>query len=180
MTNLPINSLDVKGLVAKISVEVETLVHMHLKDQFKNIAVHIANVYNLPSDEVLDKICEMASIEPPPTTSIVQTPKKRVKTNDGVVPTILLCAMNTKAGSPCKYKRLPGVTMCKKHQTMEDASVKEAIRIEALPTEEQAWFTDKEKYTESHYPIYNASNVEMDEDIIDDGQCGSSSYVTDE
>ena len=90
--------------------------------------------------------------------------------------------MNTKAGSPCKYKRLPGVAVCKKHQTMHEATVKEAARIDALPTEEQAWFADKAQYTESHYPSYKASNMEMDEDIIDDSHVDKpgSSYITDE
>jgi hypothetical protein len=186
MTNVPTDSLDVKGLLAKISIEVETLVHTHLKDRFKNIAVHIANVYDLPPDDVLEKICAMTATDLPSSDSTSTSVKKRAKPNDGAVatPTSLLCSMNTKAGSPCKYKRLPGVAVCKKHQTMHEAAVKEAVRIDALPTEEQAWFADKAQYTESHYPAYKASNMEMDEDIIDDShvgdQPGSSSYVTDE
>ena len=100
MANVPTDALDVKALLAKISIEVETLVRTHLKDQFKNISMHIANVYDLPPDEVLDKLCAMTTLENIPSTSSGLPLKKRTKTNEVLAPsTALLCSMNTKAGS---------------------------------------------------------------------------------
>lgn len=172
--NIGTDPLNVNTLVDNITNTVDSLVKSHLRFEFERIAKHIACTYKLNADEVFHEICSMTSLEPKPIS--VEKPKKAKASTSTDVPA--MCTMKTKAGTACKYKRVAGdgETMCKKHKHMHDESVREAIRIDALPTEEQAWFNDKANFTTSHCPLYKDAPFEMDPDIVDDSQA----FVTDE
>jgi hypothetical protein len=169
------DSLNVQTLVANITLTVESMVKSHLRVEFDRISKHIGSTYNLDPDEVFSKICSLASVEP--ETVPVEKKKKVAKAPTTTEP-LALCTMRTKAGTACKYRRVAGEgeTMCKKHKNLHEESAREALRVEALPTEEQAWFNDKATFTTAHCPSYDEAPFEMDPDIVDDTQV----YITDE
>lgn len=163
------DSINVNTLVNNIMATVDTMVKDHLRTEFERIAKNIGCTYNLNPDEVLSTICTMTAVEK------TMENKKKAK-NTTPTPSVAVCVMKTKAGTPCKYKRVSGdgETMCKKHKNM--LVEQQPIQVAALPTEEQAWFNDKAVYTTSHCPRYDDAPFEMDPDIVDDSQA----YVVDE
>jgi len=173
-------NMQMDTLIAQIQDKVSEIVTTHMNEQVKNLAIHIANVYDLDKEEVFGKVVtflnnssddttvpEIPQLPLNEITPIVHRGKQKV-----VVTTTELCEKQTKAGAPCKYKRLGGETMCKKHKNMDVAKTCDSN----LPHDEKAWFDEKSTYCKSYFPVYQNSQLELDKDIIDDSQ----DYVTTE
>lgn len=154
-------NLNMDKLLNDITTQVSSMVKSHIEEQLKSVSIHIANVYKLNQDEVWDTIqSKISQMDNNVETSVRRQPKKVIAENE-------MCCMSTKAGTPCKYRRIEGDTMCKKH--------KKTMNTEPQPTAPQSQ-EESITFTRTFFPS------RVDDEIIDDLQSDDepSEYVTDE
>lgn len=162
--NAILAKLDVNKLIKNIQQDVERMVSSHLEEKFMLIASEIATQCNQDESKVMTWIQTAVNMEKP-----VVTKKKVPKPETQVVP----CTAKTKAGTPCKYKCVEGETLCKKHKKIQEQP--QEVSTSHLPADEQQWLNaeqdwsdQQEAYKKTFFPKYEKSEIEMDEDVVDD------------
>jgi len=151
MSTTTIN-LNMDKLLNDITTQVSSMVKNHVEEQLKNVSIHIANVYKLNQEDVWDTIQSKMSLLENNVESVVRRqPKKIINETE-------MCSMSTKAGTPCKYRRLDGDTVCKKH--------KKTVSSDQTPIENK---TEPVTFVRTFFPDRN--------EILDDV---SYEYITDE
>ena len=150
--NMPTSTfnLNIDKLLNDISTQISSMVKNHVEEKLKSVSIHIANVYNLNEEQVWETIqSKFSSLQTNVESPVRRQPKKIITENE-------MCCMSTKAGTPCKYRRMDGETVCKKHKNMGSAPVQN---------------TEPVTFTRTYFP--KSQNDEIIDDVEDE-------YIIDE
>lgn len=146
-------NLNIDKLINDISTQISSMVKNHVEEQLKSVSIHIANVYKLNEEQVWETIqSKISSLQNNVESSVRRQPKKLIAETE-------MCCMFTKAGTPCKYRRIDGDTMCKKHKNVGSSTPPPVQNTEPIT------------FTRTFFPKSHT------DEIIDDV---ANEYVTDE
>jgi hypothetical protein len=156
------SKLNLDTMISTIQDDVKKYVTAYMEEKFSHIATEIAKQCGQNEDTVMQWIRSAVNMKPPVVT-------KR-KANTSSVDTVP-CSAKTKAGTACKYKCEANEKFCKKHIKLHatQASTSQApVLTSNLPNDEQNWLNDQDTYKTSYFPVYENSDLTMDDDIVDD------------